>query len=121
LKKRAENIQRIGLVAHTGKPAGPELLRRAARLIRSAGRRVCADANTAASARLTCPTFPDVRTLAGAVDLLLVFGGDGTLLGVAREPAGCTTPLLGVNIGGLGFLTAVPSTELGRALRCVEG
>ena len=50
------------------------------------------------------------------MDLLLVFGGDGTMLHVAREIAGSATPMLGVNIGGLGFLTAVPSDELTRAL-----
>ena len=48
--------------------------------------------------------------------MLLVFGGDGTMLHVAREIAGSTTPMLGVNIGGLGFLTAVPSDELAHAL-----
>ena len=62
---------------------------------------------------------PDAKTLAGDVDLLLVFGGDGTLLGVAREIAGIATPMLGVNIGGLGFLTAVPSDKLAAALQLV--
>jgi NAD+ kinase len=50
------------------------------------------------------------------VDLLLVFGGDGTMLRAARDIAGSATPLLGINIGGLGFLTAVPSDGLARAL-----
>jgi len=107
----------VGLVAHSGKIAGSDLLRRAAALIRAAGRSVLADASTATSAGLKCPALPDVHTLANKVDLLLVFGGDGTFLGVARETAGCTTPLLGINIGGLGFLTAVSSQELARALK----
>ncbi len=55
---------------------------------------------------------PDAAALARQVDLLVVFGGDGTMLRVAREIAGSATPMLGVNIGGLGFLTAVPSTRL---------
>jgi NAD+ kinase len=62
---------------------------------------------------------PDTATLARDVDLLLVFGGDGTMLRVARDIAGSTTPMLGINIGGLGFLTAVPSNELPRALNHV--
>jgi NAD+ kinase len=119
LKKQADKIQRVGLIAHSGKIAGSDLLRRTASLIRAAGRTVFTDTSTATSARLKCPALPDIRALADQVDLLLVFGGDGTLLGVARETAGCTTPLLGVNIGGLGFLTAVPSSELAPALKRV--
>jgi NAD+ kinase len=41
------------------------------------------------------------------------------MLRVAREIAGTRTPVLGVNIGGLGFLTAVPSSNLPQALKCV--
>jgi NAD+ kinase len=63
--------------------------------------------------------LPDTATLARQVDLLLVFGGDGTMLRVAREIAGCRTPMLGINVGGLGFLTAVPSSEMPSALKCV--
>jgi NAD+ kinase len=119
LKKRAEQIRRIGLVAHAGKSAAPTLVRQAARLIRAAGRRVLADAATAAAAGLKCPTLPDAAALAAATDLLLVFGGDGTILGVARATAGHSTPLLGVNIGGLGFLAGVPAADLAPALKCV--
>ena len=75
------------------------------RLIQRAGRQALVDG--------------DAASLAREVDLLLVFGGDGTMLGVAREIAGSPTPILGVNIGGLGFLTGVPSAELARALQCV--
>ena len=55
--------------------------------------------------------------MAREVDLLLVFGGDGTMLRVARELSGSQTPVLGVKVGGLGFLTAVPSTHLTSALK----
>lgn len=58
-------------------------------------------------------------SLSREADLLLVFGGDGTMLRVARSVAGSATPMLGVNLGGLGFLTAVPSDELPRALNHV--
>ena len=53
------------------------------------------------------------------MDLLVVFGGDGTMLHTARQIAGSQTPMLGVNIGGLGFLTAVPSDQLAAALKIV--
>lgn len=61
----------------------------------------------------------DTAELAREVDMLLVFGGDGTMLRVARDIAGSQTPILGINIGNLGFLTAVPSDGLADALRQV--
>lgn len=105
MKKQADNIRRIGLIGNTGKAACARTLREAARLIQRAGRKVL--------------TGGDAASLAREADLLLVFGGDGTMLGVAREIAGSSTPILGVNIGGLGFLTGVPSAELAHALKCV--
>ena len=92
---------------------------RAARLVRAAGRKVFSDAATAQLARVDGTVCADAAELASKVDLLLVFGGDGTMLRVAREIAGSQTPILGINIGGLGFLTAVPSSGLAQALRAV--
>ena len=103
MKKQADKIKRVGLIGNSEKAACADIVRKAARLIQRAGRKVR-------------PSNPDTAALAREVDLLLVFGGDGTMLHVAREIAGSATPLLGINIGGLGFLTAVPSDELPRAL-----
>ena len=116
MKKQADKIKRVGLIGNSEKAACADSVRKAAQLIQRAGRKVLCDAETARLVGLKTAACNDAATLAREVDLLLVFGGDGTMLHVAREIAGSATPMLGVNIGGLGFLTAVPSDELARAL-----
>jgi NAD+ kinase len=116
LKKRSDKIRRIGLIGNSDKASCAEAVNEAARLIRAAGRQVLCDPDTAHLGRLRLPIQPDAAALARDTDLLLVFGGDGTMLRVARETAGLHTPILGINIGGLGFLTAVSSDDLPRAL-----
>jgi len=116
LKKLADKIKRIGLIGNLEKAACAESVRKAARLVQRTGRKVLCDAETAHLAKLNVATRANTGALASDVDLLLVFGGDGTMLHVARDIAGSTTPMLGINIGGLGFLTAVPSDGLSHAL-----
>jgi len=61
----------------------------------------------------------DAGETAARADLLIAFGGDGTMLRVAREMRGSQTPVLGINAGALGFLTAVPAQEMKAALQAV--
>jgi NAD+ kinase len=119
LKKAADQIKRVGLIGNSGKLSSGAVVRKAAKLIAAAGRKVFTDEITAGMAEFKAVVSADTAALARSVDVLLVFGGDGTMLRVAREIAGSRTPMLGINIGGLGFLTAVPSTELAQGLERV--
>jgi NAD+ kinase len=116
LKRRTNNLRRIGLIANPEKVDCRDVVRRAATAIRRAGRSLAMDPDTASllGERNTPTVSP--RQLSASSDLILVFGGDGTMLRVARAVAGSGTPILGINTGGLGFLTASSSDQVTRVL-----
>ena len=64
-----------------------------------------------AARKLGRPDGLDRAAIAGACDLVVVLGGDGTLLSVAHYAALAGVPVMGVNLGRLGFLTEIPVTE----------
>lgn len=119
MKKLADKIRRVGLVANVEKSSCAAVVREAARLVRASGREPVADADTARLANLRTATAADAAAVARETDLLLVFGGDGTMLRAARDTAEARTPLLGVNLGGLGFLTAISADQFAKELRAV--
>jgi NAD+ kinase len=109
-------MKRIGIVAKTDREQArtvvPELLewclaRGLQPLVDKETAALCPDAGIATARK------PD---LPGQVDLLLVLGGDGTLLSVARALGSRPVPILGVNLGTLGFLTEIALVELFAAL-----
>lgn len=119
MRKQVEQrgaIRKVGLTANTEKAAGNTLAAQAARLIARACRKVLADAATAECGGFDAETRRDVAGVARDSDLLIVCGGDGTMLRVARDTAGCKTPILGINAGALGFLTDISAENLASAL-----
>ncbi len=119
MNKLADNIRRVGLVANVEKASCRAIVQQAARLVRASGREPVTDVATGRLASLKIATVPDAAAVARETDLLLVFGGDGTMLRAARESAASKTPLLGVNLGGLGFLTGISAGEFARQLSAV--
>jgi NAD+ kinase len=80
-----------------------------ARFIAAEGCEVVVERDTAAHVGLSGahPTL-DVDAIGGRCDLALVVGGDGTMLGAARQLARFGVPLIGINQGRLGFITDIP-------------
>ena len=63
--------------------------------------------------------FVESENIPACADLLIVLGGDGTLLKVARLPGSEDVPVLAVNLGGLGFLTEIRIEEINSVLEKV--
>lgn len=61
-----------------------------------------------------------VERIGEQTDVVLSFGGDGTFLHTARQLDGADTPILGVNIGRLGFLAEIETAEVQDAIRHME-
>jgi NAD+ kinase len=78
--------------------------------MQSRGVKVFSEEMTASENTGGCLEAPSI--IPKNVDYVVVLGGDGTLLGAARKVGKHGVPILGVNIGGLGFLTEIPLKRL---------
>ncbi len=102
-------MKRIGIICKTGRPEAVEILRELLPWLREKGAEVFIDIETARSLDVKGYPRPEIPPLSEAV---VVFGGDGTMLSVARIACEKDIPILGVNLGGLGFITEVQRTEV---------
>jgi NAD+ kinase len=111
-------VQRIGIAAKPNKPEAEPILRELVAWLRGRGCEVLLDQAAAAICPAVGPGLPRAEVVAGA-DLAIVLGGDGTLLSIARMMGAREVPILGVNLGGLGFLTEITLHELFPTLETV--
>jgi NAD+ kinase len=79
-----------------------------AHFLSSQGCEVFLERETASTAGIAGYTTLDVPAIGAQCDLVLVVGGDGTMLGIGRQLAQYGVPLIGINQGRLGFITDIP-------------
>ena len=111
-------MKRIGLIVNHGKPTAANIVRAMAGLASRLGIELLANAETVAVAGggQVC----EVEAFPGRVDAVVVLGGDGTMLNAAHRLQGSGVPLMGLNLGDLGYLTSVEATRLEEALVCLR-
>jgi NAD+ kinase len=92
------------------------LLQEIAHFLVRQGLEVSFEHHTAASTGVTDFESLTIDQIGAQCDLAVVVGGDGTMLGIARELARHNLPLVGINQGRLGFITDIPIGEFATAL-----
>src|SRR5262245_17211715 len=105
----------LGIVGNREKEEARAVLPGLLKWLRARGHRATVERGLARVVR-GAGTGSPLRSLASRVDAILVLGGDGTLLSAARQASRPGVPLLGVNLGGLGFLTETALPDLYSAL-----
>jgi NAD+ kinase len=108
-----------GIVSKPGKPELASIVPELLKWLRAHGYRVVVD-------RETAPHAPGAEILSRQeigsrpLNFVIVLGGDGTLLSASRALAKPGIPILGINLGSLGFLTEVPVDEMYTTLDAIE-
>jgi len=110
-------MKTLGVVANTTKPRAAEVVKRVRRKAAQLDLSLCGDEATAGL--LDSLRGLPLAAMLEEVDAVMALGGDGTMLRAVREFGGADKPVIGVNIGGLGFLTSVAEEELDHALECL--
>jgi len=102
-------VETVGIISKPNVPAAFELVPKLLQWLNGRGIAARIDEETAAYAKSEGLPRPDVPE---GCELVIVLGGDGTLLSAARAIGRRETPLFPVNLGGLGFLTAITIDEV---------
>jgi len=111
-------MKKVGVIANSNRPHAADIFERLSRKAESLQWRLFADA--ASAEHLPSATVIELDDFSSSVDVLLAMGGDGTVLFCAKLLNGTKIPILGINLGSLGFLTAVGEDALETALDALQ-
>lgn len=104
-------MKRIGIVAKRGEPEAVKAVRDFMHGLKGKDYRFSVESEVASILKIK--GYPR-KEIPRKSDIIIVFGGDGTLLSVARLVGDLGVPILGVNLGGLGFITELGKDEVRR-------
>ena len=102
-------MKKIGIISKAGRTEPAEILKDFLPWLNNRGLEVFLDTETASLLKMKGSPRSEMPSL---VDMIVVLGGDGTMLNVARLVCERGVPILGVNLGGLGFITEVQKEEI---------
>ncbi|RQO68186.1 NAD kinase [Aquitalea sp. FJL05] len=112
-------FKHVCLVARHSKPQVVESLRTLADHLAAAGITVFVDKESATPAEAGPHLLIERSDMGKLADLVIVLGGDGTMLSIARVLAPYRVPLVGINQGRLGFMTDIPRHEMLEAIDAI--
>jgi NAD+ kinase len=101
-------FSRVALVGKYQADGIQERLKDLATLLSQQNCEVYVESATASHLGLTTYPIKRVEEFTDTIDLAIVLGGDGTMLGIGRQLAGSNVPLVGINMGRLGYMTDIP-------------
>lgn len=116
-------MKHIGLFVNTTKPDAILYTERAARLVKAAGMDCCVEPFVAKqfaqdiASQVKQLSLKDFEKFA---DMIVTFGGDGTILAVAKALIAAEIPIMGVNLGRLGFLAECTVNDLETSFRALQ-
>jgi NAD+ kinase len=109
-------FNRIGLIGKYGDPGVAGTVRELSQLLESHGCDIILESQTAQALPEAGRPVADLSEIGRQCDLAITVGGDGTLLNAARSLVDQDVPLLGINLGRLGFLVDVSPDEMATRL-----
>ena len=102
-------MKRIGIIAKKGEPEAVKTVKNLLRWLKKKDFKFFIESDIASLLKIK---GYQRREIPSKSDIIIVFGGDGTLLSVARLVGNLGIPILGVNLGGLGFITEINRGEI---------
>ncbi len=123
----SKKISRVAVITNFRIPAKRETALKAAEAAASAGAEVILPGSIRAFPEYAeysgdkLPVFCSFDVLYSTCDLLIVVGGDGTILDAAKNLCGSASPVLGINMGRVGYMTELNPDEIGLIPSIIEG